>query len=495
MTKTSRSNLLAQLFHLGPLLAALVLGALVGSIFGQTMWLASGGAEKRVDLIQKALAQLPPAADGKAGPAAERAQAHLQTELEETRQLIAARDKAGAPWWAGPAAKFLKFFGDLFLQLLKLLVLPLVVTSMISGIGGLGDIRGIGRMGRVTLLYFAVTTMIAVLIGLVLVVTIQPGRTSLDTVSVADERLASRPKVDPIDTILDLVIGNPESPGSGMFPANLLQAAYSTNVLGLIVFSLILGGALTTLGEPGRQAITFFATLNDAVLQMVRLVMHIAPLGIFALVASTITSKGGGAAFIHQVSQLGWYVGTVIIALGCQTIVLCVILRLVGQRPLVFVTGVGRALLTAFSTASSSATLPLSIESIEDNVGISKQSANFVLPLGATVNMNGTATYEAVAAVFIAQTLGIHLDGGQLLVVMVTATLAAVGAAGIPEAGLVTMVMVLTAVGLPTHSLGVILAVDWFLDRMRTTINVFGDMVGAAVTDRLVPETHRGVRV
>jgi Na+/H+-dicarboxylate symporter len=221
-------------------------------------------------------------------------------------------------------------------------------------------------------------------------------------------------------------------------------------------------------------------------MKMVRLVMWFAPVGIFGLVAYNIANKGGGQAFGSELAKLSKYVGTVSVGLLVHAIVLCMILWLLGRRnPFRYFLGVLRALLTALTTSSSSATLPITIECVEEQ-GVSQKAAGFVLPLGATVNMDGTALYEAVAAIFIAQSVGVPLDLGAMVVIFLTATLAAIGAAGIPQAGLVTMVIVLRAVGLPLEGIGLILAVDWLLDRFRTTVNVWGDSVGAGVIDRLV---------
>jgi Na+/H+-dicarboxylate symporter len=480
-----------------PILLALVLGILAGVLFGREMWRASGGPESQQASLDSAVAASSRKGETLTGLEREQWERTHQVILDKrevAKQAVEETARSAPNPWANVFFRLVKFLGELFLQLLKLLVLPLVVTSMIAGIGGLGDIRGIGRLGRVTLLYFLATTVVAVVIGAVLVVFISPGTRVSGIVDMPDERVERKSNAHPMETILELVIGSTRDPGSGMVPANLFQAGYHTNVLGLIVFSLVLGGALTTLGKRGEKVIEFFGTLTDAILQMVRLVMYVAPIGIFSLVVFNIAVRGGAQAFWTQAQQLGWYVLTIALGLILQAGLLLLILRLVGRSPLGFLLGAGRPLLTAFSTASSSATLPLSIQTMEDENGISKQSANFVLPLGATVNMNGTALYEAVAAVFIAQLHGIELDFGQLIVVVITATLAAVGAAGIPEAGLVTLVMVVTAVGLPASGIGAILAVDWFLDRLRTTINVFGDMVGCAVTDRFVPPEHRGGR-
>jgi Na+/H+-dicarboxylate symporter len=217
--------------------------------------------------------------------------------------------------------------------------------------------------------------------------------------------------------------------------------------------------------------------------------MYLAPIGIFALVAARLGKAGGGDAFVAQLSAVAWHVVTVLSGLTLHFIVLAVILVLVARRGTAFLTNLLRALLTAFGTASSSATLPMTMECLRENK-VDERAIRFVVPLGATVNMNGTALYEAEAALFIAQAYGIHLALGQQVIVFVTATLAAIGAAGIPEAGLVTMVVVLSAVGLPLEGVSLLLAVDWFLDRFRTTLNVFGDAVGAAVVHRFLPALH-----
>ncbi|MEN8148746.1 MAG: dicarboxylate/amino acid:cation symporter, partial [Planctomycetota bacterium] len=271
-----------------------------------------------------------------------------------------------------------------------------------------------------------------------------------------------------------------------MFPPNIFQALAETNVLAIIVFALIFGGILTTLGERGRLVINVFVGANEAVMKMVQLLMFLAPPGIFALVAGKLGAEGGGEAVWGVVSMLAAYTSTVLAGLAIHAMVtLPLVLWFVGrQNPAKYALGVGRALLTAFSTASSSASLPVTIDAVTRNNKVSERSANFVLPLGATVNMDGTALYEAVAVMFIAQAYGIEMGVAEMIIVFLTATLASIGAAGIPEAGLVTMVMVLAAVGLPLEGMALILVIDWFLDRCRTTVNVWGDSVGAAVIDR-----------
>ena len=384
---------------------------------------------------------------------------------------IVAGGAAGYVW--GPAMQSVAWMGELFLTALKMLIVPLVAASVISGVAGLGDVRGLGRMGGVSVAYYATTTLVAVAIGLVMANLWQPGA----GVPLGQAANAPKPHVAEVG-VTDLIL-------SFVHP-NIIGAAAEMKLLPVIVFCIALAAALSTLGERGRSVLAFFEGLNEAMMTMVRWIMALAPLGVFALIASRLGAAGGGEAFLAQLAGLGRYALAVLSGLLTHAIVLSLLLWLVARRPVTAWLGhVGAALMTAFSTASSSATLPVTMEGVRE-AGVPREARRFVLPLGATVNMDGTALYEAVAALFIAQAYGVTLDFGQQLLVLVTATMAAIGAAGIPEAGLVTMVIVLEAVGLPTEGIGLILAIDWFLDRCRTTINVYGDSVGAAVVGRLL---------
>ena len=378
-------------------------------------------------------------------------------------------------WMYGSKMLAVEWIGEMFLDALKMLVVPLIISSMIVGIAGLGDIRKVGKTGLIALGYFMMTTCMAVAIGLVMVNIIEPGFAVEMTVEQVPEKVAGKEAVGITDILKTFV-----SP-------NLVQSMVKMDILPLIIFSLIFGGVLTTLGEPGKRAIEFFDTINSAIMKIVHLLMYFAPFGVFALIASKLGAAGGGDLFLAELAKVGKYAATVISALLIHGIVvLPIILYLTTYRsPFIYFKNVTEALTTAFSTASSSATLPVTIECAEKNNRVSRKSALFVLPLGATVNMDGTALYESVAALFIAQMMGIHLGCGEQLIVFLTATLAAVGAAGIPEAGLVTMVMVLQSVGLPLEGIGMLLSIDWFLDRCRTTVNVWGDSIGASVVDSL----------
>jgi Na+/H+-dicarboxylate symporter len=378
-------------------------------------------------------------------------------------------------WAFGPKMMGVKFLGDIFLNALKMMIVPLVVASMITGVASLGDIRRVGRTGLVTIAYYGITTGVAVGIGIFLANVIRPGAGFTPVVTELPEMVG-----EGTYTVVDVIVN--------MIPSNFFEAAAETNVLPLIVVSLVFGGILTTLGEKGQPVIRFFDGVNEAILKLVHLVMMFAPVGVFALVATKLGAAGGGEAFWQELWKLGKYAFTVLSGLTLHAfIVLPLLLILLGRRnPLKYVFNLLTAFATSFSTASSAATLPVTMEAVEKENKVSEEAASFVLPLGATINMDGTALYEAVAAIFIAQMYGIDLSPAHQLVIFFTATLAAVGAAAIPEAGLVTMVMVLTSVGLPVEGIGSILAIDWFLDRCRTTVNVWGDSVGAAAVDRLV---------
>jgi len=271
-----------------------------------------------------------------------------------------------------------------------------------------------------------------------------------------------------------------------LFTDNLIKAAVNMDLLPLIVFSIAFAGLLTTMGTRVDTIISFTKQMNEALMKFVLLVMRFAPIGIFCLVAGRFGEANASGTFLSELQKTGSYTMTVLLGLGIHAFVTipAILYFFTKRNPYRFMIQMSQALLTAFSTASSSATLPVTMESAQDEAGISRKSVDFVLPLGATINMDGTALYEAVAAIFIAQVIGADMSLAEQMIVAVTATLAAIGAAGIPEAGLVTMVIVLTSVGLPTEYMSLILAVDWFLDRFRTTVNVFGDACGAAVVER-----------
>lgn len=382
------------------------------------------------------------------------------------------------------ALKF-SIFGEIFLNILMMLVVPMVILSMLVGISKLDNLRSLGKIGSKTLAYYLSTTAISVCLGIILVNLIQPG--SGLNIQLPDDSNQYISKSTAIsETLKQLIVGNPEQEQQGLIAYNLFLAMAKMDILPLIVFSLFFGAALSSLGKKAKKTIQFLSVLNDGIMQLVNWVMYIAPLGIFGLITARIGKAGGYEGFLPELISLGKFSLTVLLGLSIHALlVLCLLLKFIGKRnPVGFAKGVATALMNAFSTASSTATLPLTLQGVQQQNKISKKTSNFVLPLGATINMDGTAIYEAVAAIFIAQLYGLELSFAQQTIIFLTATLAAIGAAGIPEAGLVTMVIVLKAVHLPIEGIGLILTIDWLLDRFRTTVNVWGDSVGAAIIER-----------
>ena len=377
-------------------------------------------------------------------------------------------------WLFGPKMLAIAWIGDLFLDALKMMIIPLIVGAVISGVTSLGDVRKLGMVGGITLLYYASTTACAVLIGLIMVNVIQPGDGINYQTETISESISNRDNINLTELVRSLI-----SP-------NIISAASNTQLLPIIVFCLLFGAALTTLGKNKTTIINFFDALNEAMMKLVIWIMVFVPLGVFCLVAGQFGKVGGGSVIKNELIAVGSYFFTVILGLTCHFLLLFFILIIFSKQGREYLFKLLRALLTAFGTASSSATLPLTMKCALE-AGIDKRSVKFVLPIGATINMDGTALYESVAVMFIAQTYGISMGMEQQVIIFITATLAAIGAAGIPQAGLVTMLIVLNAVNLPAEGIGLILAVDWLLDRFRTTVNVWGDSVGAAIVETYLP--------
>jgi len=378
-------------------------------------------------------------------------------------------------WYFGDAMLSIEWLGTLFLDALKMTIVPLIVAAIISGVASMGDVRKLGRVGGLTILYYASTTALAVLIGLVIVNLIQPGSGITELSSTIPDEVTTLETASFTNIILSLVT------------PSLIASGAELDLLPIIVFCLFFAAALTTVGEKGKVVISFFDGLNEVMMKLVIWLMYLAPIGIFSLISARLGAAGGGEAFWNEISAVGWYCIAVLLGLFIHFLLLITILHLFSQKGIAYLKSMMRALLTAFGTASSSATLPITMECAIEG-GVDKRAVKFVLPLGATINMDGTALYEAVAVMFIAQAYGYSMGLMEQTIIFITATLAAVGAAGIPQAGLVTMVIVLTAVNLPLEGIGMLLAVDWFLDRFRTTVNVWGDSVGTAVIERVIPD-------
>jgi Na+/H+-dicarboxylate symporter len=325
-----------------------------------------------------------------------------------------------------------------------------------------------GRIAKGTIAYYLLTTTLAVITGLILVVIIKPGVGMAPPTS--DYTRETKTAADFVNS---------------MVPDNFFRALVQQEAIPIIMVAILFGIFLARYRDDVPEVRRFFFLINDGILFLVRGLMLVAPLGIFGLVAGILGDKGGWAGIANALAGVGKYSLVVMIGLSVHALVtLPLILRFVGKRPVLkYAYGMSSALATSLATASSSATLPETLRCAEDNNKISASTAGFVLPLGATINMDGTALYEAVAVIFIAQSYGIELGIVPLIIVSLTATLASIGAAGIPQAGLVTMVLVLKAVGLPVEGIAMILVIDWLLDRFRTMVNVWGDGVGAGVID------------
>ncbi len=372
--------------------------------------------------------------------------------------------------FAPTAAEGVGFLGDLFLRLLKMIIIPLIFTSLVDGVASLGDARSIGRVGVRTMIYYTCSTAAAIIVGMTAVNFIRPGQgLELAGTSALPEGFSTTGQ-----SLSEFL--------TRMVPDNVIGAMAEGQVLPVITFALLFGLFLSQMNGEGPAAVLRVVRGTLEVIQALTLgVVKLAPIGIFALLAREV-ARSGVAIF----QELGLYFLTVGLGLGFHALVtLPLILFFVGRRsPFAYFRAGSPALATAFSTASSSATLPLTMECAEHRAGVDKGVASFVLPLGATVNMDGTALYEAVAALTIAQMYGIELGLAQQAIVLLTALLASVGAAGIPMAGLVMLVVVLEAVGLPLAGIATIIAVDRVLDMLRTATNVWSDLVGTAVVAR-----------
>lgn len=385
---------------------------------------------------------------------------------------------------AGEGALLFEPLGALFLKALNMIIVPLVVTSIVTGVANIGGAENIGRLGLKTFGYYITTSLFAILVGLTLVNLIGPGVGADLGLKAPPEDLARTMQEhysgSPWETILGILLR--------MIPTNPFRAMVEGEMLQIIVFCILFGYFITRVPDPYRTQMTsLFEAGFQIMMKLTHFVILFAPIGVFGLVAKMVATAGVGVF-----RDLGMYALTVVAGLLVHAcITLPVLLLLVGRgvSPLKHLKAMAAALLTAFSTSSSSATLPLTMESVEENDGVSNHISSFVLPLGATINMDGTALYECVAAMFIAQAYGIPLSFGQQFIVVVTALLVSIGAAGIPMAGLVMMVVILKAVGLPLEGVGLVLAVDRILDMCRTTVNVWSDSCGAVVIARTEGET------
>ena len=369
----------------------------------------------------------------------------------------------------------LKPVGTLFLNLIKMLVVPIVFFSIVLGTAGLGDPKKLGRIGAKTIGFFLATTTIAIIIAMALALIFKPGVGDFETEGAKFEAQEA-PAVT--DTLL------------GIIPTNPVQAMADGNMLQIIAFSVFVGFALTMLGSKTKGIMDLIEQGNEIMMYLVNLVMKFAPYGAFALIASAIGSQG-----MEAIKAMGLYMIIVIAALAIHSIVTYGggVALLAKKSPLWFFKGFSPAMSVAFSTSSSSATLPISMKTAQENLGIRKSVSGFVQPLGATINMDGTAIMQGVATIFIAQVYDINLSIGAMLTVILTAVLASIGTAGVPGVGLIMLAMVLNSVGLPVEGIALILGVDRLLDMLRTAVNITGDAACALIVDK-GEDKHLGER-
>ena len=385
--------------------------------------------------------------------------------------------------WLQDLLQWIEPIGTVFIRLIMMIVIPLVVASLILGTASLGDIGKLGRLGGKTVALYLVTTAIAVSIGLLLSNVVQPGSridpTTRDAiaVSLADDAAGRMTLAEEAPSVGETLLN--------MIPTNPFSAAANGELLPLIIFSIIFGAALSLVAAERRDMVlTFFNGVNDAVMIMIDWIMKLAPYAVFALVGSVVSTFGMDllrSLLIYSLVVAGG------LLLHVAFTYMSLVRFVVGMSPLVFLRRIIEAPLVGFSTSSSSATLPVTMETAQEKLGVSRETSSFVLPLGATIHMDGTALYQAVAVMFIAQIYGVPMGVGEQLTIVLTATLASIGAAGVPSAGIITLILVLQSVGLGAHvqtGIALILGVDRILDMLRTAVNVTGDLTVAAVVAR-----------
>ena len=388
---------------------------------------------------------------------------------------------AASQGWGGFTSEWIAPFGKIFINLLKLIAVPLVLSSLITGVASLSDLKKLSRIGGKTITIYIATTAIAVTIGLIAVNILQPGETVPEDMKVKLQetyQTAASGKLDAAEQVKDR---SKLQPIVDMVPSNFFSSASNNrNMLQVVFVAIIFGIALIQIPkDKAKPVLDFMEGINELVIKLVDNIMLMAPIGVFALIADTITTVAGDNLnnVIELLVALGFYMLAVIIGLILQMLITyTAVLKMFSKMSLKkFYKGIAPAQLLAFSTSSSGATLPVTMECCEDELGVPEEVSSFVLPLGATINMDGTALYQAVAAVFIAQTLGMDLSIGAQLTIVLTAVLASIGTAAVPGAGIIMLVIILEAIGVPSAGIALILGVDRILDMMRTVTNVTGD--------------------
>ncbi|MFQ5634637.1 MAG: dicarboxylate/amino acid:cation symporter [Gammaproteobacteria bacterium] len=386
---------------------------------------------------------------------------------------------AGVTWYS-----VFDFAGTMFINALKMLIVPLISSSIIVGVAGIGSSGDLGKLGGKTLLFYTVTTLLAIIVGLVLVNLVSPG--IVNGMPARDILALSADTGDLMAKVADKGAGDVVEIFLRMVPPNIVRAAAEGQMLGIIFFCLLFGFFMTRLDKSLSEPLfAFWSGVFQTMMKMTEWIMKFAPIGVFGLVARVVAKTGFDAARPLLVFAL-----VVIVALAIHVLVtLPMLLRWVGRvSPQATLRTMFPAMLTAFSTASSSATLPITMECVEKGAGVSNRISSFVLPLGATVNMNGTALYECTAAMFLAQAYGLELSIGVQFSIVVIALVTSIGVAGIPSASLVAIAIILAAVGLPVEAIGVLFVFDRVLDMARTSVNVLGDTSCAVIVARLEGE-------
>ena len=389
--------------------------------------------------------------------------------------------------WIKFTENWISPWGTIFVGLLRLIAVPLVIASLIVGVASLSDLKKLSRIGGKTIVLYLFTTIIALTIGVSLANIINPG---LSMPTEVKDQLQSLYQED-VSTKSSIAVKNKEN-GPLQFlvnavPTNVFMAVSNNKaMLQIVFFALLFGISLVQIKKQNaKPMIDFFSSANDVVVKMVDIIMLMAPLGVFALIAKTVTGFAGHGTdhVLDLLTSLGLYCLTVILGLGIHTFLIlpCFLKLFTPIKILDFFRGIVPVQLLAFSTSSSSATLPLTMEKAQKELGVSEEVSSFVLPLGATINMDGTGLYQAVAAIFISQALGMNLEFNEQMIIILTAVLASIGTAGVPSAGIIMLVVILESVGVPSSGIALILGVDRILDMLRTTTNVTGDTVVASV--------------
>ena len=368
----------------------------------------------------------------------------------------------GAIW--GPGIVWIKPIGTIFISLLKMLIIPLIFATLVVGVASIAEPKKLGRVAGKTIVFYLITTAFAITIGLLLGNILQPGAGMNLVLEGPAKEAVGAPSL--VDTIVNLI------------PTNPIGAMANGVVLQVIAFALFFGYAMTKAGEKGKAVLHFFEGFAETMYKLTGIVMEVAPYGVFALIATTVGTHGMSILIPFAKLIFAVYLGVIIHEVVVYSGMTAIIAKM---SPMKFFRGFGEASLLAFSTCSSSATLPVSMRCAQENLGVSSTISSFVQPLGATINMDGTALYQGVCALFVAQAYGIHLGFGGQLTVLVTALLASIGTAGVPGAGLVMLTIVLTSVGLPLEGVALIAGVDRILDMARTSCNVTGDAACAVV--------------